>query len=330
MVKTFTHPWYPRAGGHETASHCVGGPGRRASLRRVTGAAGLDRRRARQGQLAILVAAVAWSTAGLAQRGLDASPATQVAGRATFAALALLALVVATERRRTMTAFRAMGRSGLAMAVFLAISSGSFLLALNHTTVANVLFMQAAAPMMAALLGWGLLHERIDGRTWAALGLAAVGVALMAAGSIDAGAAAVGLPFLMTASFAAVIVIARHRRDVSMMPATCASQVLVVLACLPFVSPGSATGSDWVILAALGIGQMGVGLAFLTIGARLIPPAQVAVISLLEIVLGPLWVWLAYDERPGLTTVAGGLVVVAAVVVQAAGPAPIEEPEAHV
>ena len=330
MVKTFTHPWYPRAGGHETASHCVGGPGRRASLRRVTGAAGLDRRGARQGQLASHVAAVAWSTAGLAQRGLDASPATQVAGRATFAALALLALVVATERRRTMTAFRAMGRSGLAMAVFLAISSGSFLLALNHTTVANVLFMQAAAPMMAALLGWGLLHERIDGRTWAALGLAAVGVALMAAGSIDAGAAAVGLPFLMTASFAAVIVIARHRRDVSMMPATCASQALVVLACLPFVSPGSATGSDWVILAALGIGQMGVGLAFLTIGARLIPPAQVAVISLLEIVLGPLWVWLAYDERPGLTTVAGGLVVVAAVVVQAAGPAPIEEPEAHV
>lgn len=330
MVKTFTHPWYPRAGGHETASHCVGGPGRRASLRRVTGAAGLDRRRARQGQLAILVAAVAWSTAGLAQRGLDASPATQVAGRAAFAAVALLALVVATERRRTVTAFRAMGRSGLAMAVFLAISSGSFLLALNHTTVANVLFMQAAAPMMAALLGWGLLHERIDGRTWAALGLAAVGVALMAAGSFDAGAAAVGLPFLMTASFAAVIVIARHRRDVSMMPATCASQVLVVLACLPFVAPGSATGSDWAILAALGIGQMGVGLAFLTIGARLIPPAQVAVISLLEIVLGPLWVWLAYDERPGLTTVAGGLVVVAAVVVQAVGPAPIEEPEAHV
>ena len=120
----------------------------------------------------------------------------------------------------------------------------------------------------------------------------------MAAGSFDAGAAAVGLPFLMTASFAAVIVIARHRRDVSMMPATCASQVLVVLACLPFVAPASASDSDWAILAALGVGQMGLGLAFLTIGARLIPPAQVAVISLLEVVLGPLWVWLAYEERP--------------------------------
>ena len=147
----------------------------------MTGASGLERRRAREGQLAILVAATAWSTAGLAQRGLDASPATQVTGRAAFAAVALFGFVLAAERRGTLRAFRRMGRSGLAMAAFLAISSGSFLLALNYTTVANVLFMQAAAPMMAALLGWVLLSEPVDGRTWVALVLAAAGVALMAA-----------------------------------------------------------------------------------------------------------------------------------------------------
>jgi drug/metabolite transporter (DMT)-like permease len=288
----------------------------------VKGASGLERRRAREGQLAILVAAVAWSTAGLAQRELDADPATQVAGRAVFAGIALFGLVLATERRGTLDAFRSMGRSGLALAVFLAISSGSFLLALNYTTVANVLFMQAAAPMMAALLGWVLLSERVDARTWVALALAGAGVVLMAAGSFEAGAAAVVLPFVMTASFAMVIVIARHRREVSMMPATCASQVLVVLACAPFVTLASVSRSDWAILAALGVGQMGLGLAFLTIGARLIPPAQVAVISLLEVVLGPLWVWLAYGERPGAATVVGGLVVVAAVVVQASGSPP--------
>lgn len=280
---------------------------------------GLDRRRAREGRLAILVAAVAWSTAGLAQRELDATAVTQVAGRAAFAAVALLVLVLAMERRGTLRAFRAMGRTGLAMAVFLGISSGSFLLALNHTTVANVLFMQAAAPMMAALLGWALLSERVDRRTWVALALAGAGVLLMAAGSFDAGVAAVLLPFVMTASFAVVIVIARHRREVSMMPATFASQVLVVAVCAPFVSLASVGPNDWWILAALGVGQMGLGLAFLTIGARLIPPAQVAVISLLEVVLGPLWVWLAYDERPSAATMVGGAVVVAAVLLQAAG-----------
>ena len=281
--------------------------------------AGPEWRRAREGRLAILLAAVAWSTAGLGQRGLDATAVTQVAGRAFFAALALFALVLAMERRGTVRAFLGMGRSGLAMTVFLAISSGAFLLALNHTSVANVLFMQAAAPMMAALLGWVLISEPVDGRTWAALLLAGAGVAVMAAGSLDAGIGAVGLPLLMTASFAMVIVIARHRRDVSMMPATCASQVLVVVVCAPFVTLGSVGGGDWAILAALGVGQMGLGLAFLTIGARLIPPAQVAIISLLEVVLGPLWVWLAYDERPSAATLAGGAIVVAAVVVQAVG-----------
>ena len=302
--------------------------------------AGLEQRRAREGQLAIALAAIAWSTAGLAQRQLDATPVTQVAGRAAFAALALLALVLVTERSRTLRAFVEMGRWGIAMTVFLGLSSGVFLLSLNYTSVANVLFMQAAAPMMAALLGWLFLREGIDGRTWVSLLLAGAGVVLMAAGSVEAGAAAILLPLLMTASFAAVIVIARHRREVSMMPATCASQVLVVAACLPFAEVGSAGDDDWLVLAALGVGQMGVGLALLTVGARLIPPAQVAVISLLEIVLGPLWVWLAYDERPGAATVAGGAVVVAAVVVQAwrpgssgrvrQGPLPESVPEAHV
>jgi len=194
--------------------------------------------------VAILVAAVAWSLAGLGQRGLDVTPATQVAGRALFAFLALLAVVAVTERSGMIGSFRSLGRDGLALAVFLAISSGTFLLALNYTSVANVLFLQAAAPMMAALLGWVLLSERISRRTWVAMLMAAVGVAAMVAGSFDAGALAVVLPIVMTATFAMVIVIARHRRDVSMLPATCASQALVLVVVVPFASFASATTRD--------------------------------------------------------------------------------------
>ena len=61
-------------------------------------------------------------------------------------------------------------------------------------------------------------------------------------------------------------------------------------------------GDDVLALAALGAGQIGLGLVFLTIGARLIPAAQVALITLLEVVLGPLWVWLAIDEKPSTAT----------------------------
>jgi drug/metabolite transporter (DMT)-like permease len=276
-----------------------------------------ERRDARRGRLAIVVAAVAWSTAGLGQRELDVSPATQVAGRALFAALALLLVLWATDRRRLTVPFREMGRWGAAATVLLAVSSGTFMLALNHTTVANVLFMQAAAPVMAALLGWWLLSDTIAPRTWAAMGVAAAGVSLMVAGSLSAGLLAFALPFVMTAAFAGVIVIARHRREVSMLPATCASQVLLVPLVAPFASFASASGRDWAVLAALGIGQIGLGLALLTVGARLIPPAEVALISMLELVLGPLWVWLAYEEVPAAATLAGGAIVAVAVLMQA-------------
>lgn len=265
----------------------------------------------------MLVAAVAWSSAGLAQRELDATPATQVLGRALFAFFALLALVALTERAGIVTSLRSLGRYGVAVAVCLAISSGTFFLALNYTTVANVLFLQAASPILAALLGWVLLSERITRRTWLAMAVAGLGVGLMVAGSLDAGAVAVILPLVMTISFAAVIVITRYRRDVSMMPATCASQAIIVVVMAPFASLGSATAQDWRLFAALGLFQMGVGLALLTVGARLLPPAEVALLSLLEVVLGPLWVWLAYEERPTAMTLVGGAVVTAAVIIQA-------------
>ena len=282
----------------------------------------------RQGQLLILLAAVLWSTAGLGQRTLDASAATQVAGRALFAALALFLAVVVLERAGTVDAFRTMGRWGLAFAVLMAISSGTFMLALNHTSVANVLFMQAAAPMLAAALGWALLGDPIGPRTALAIGVAIVGVGVMVVGSLDSGLFGTILPFVMSASFAGVVVIARHRSEVSMLPGTCLSQVLVFAAAAPFAAFATVGARDVAVLAALGAFQMGAALLLLTVGARLIPPAEVALISLVEVVIGPLLVWIVYDEEPAAATLLGGAVVLVAVAIQAAArqPGPSGEP----
>jgi len=77
-----------------------------------------SRHTSRNGRIAILVAAGAWSLAGLGQRGLDATPATQVAGRALFAFLALLVVVTVTERSGITGSFRSLGRDGLAVAIW--------------------------------------------------------------------------------------------------------------------------------------------------------------------------------------------------------------------
>jgi drug/metabolite transporter (DMT)-like permease len=275
-----------------------------------------ESRRQRRGQIYVALAAVAWSTAGVLQRQLTLDTPTQVAGRAAFAGVALLAYVTVVERGRVVRAFRSVGLAGVAVALCVATASGSFISALNHTTVARVLFILAVAPVLAALLARVALGEQITPRTVQAMALALAGVTVMLGAPGEGSLAGDGLAFLAAFAFALMIVITRWRHDVSMAPATCLSQAILVVAFLPFASPGEIGGADVFWLAALGVGQIGLGFALLTVGARLIPAAQVGLITLLEVVLGPLWVWLALDERPSALTLVGGAIVIVAIVIQ--------------
>ena len=270
----------------------------------------------RRGQLFVALAAVAWSTAGVLQRELTVDTATQLAGRALFALLFVGAFVAVVNRGGTVEAFRSMGWAGLAVAACTAIASGCFIVALNHANVANVLFMQALSPIAAALLAWVALGEAVTRRAMVAMAVAVLGVVLMVGSAGSGGFVGVGASFLMMLSFAVGLVITRHRREVSMAPAICLSQVFVLLFAAPFADPASITRRDLALLALLGVAQMGLGLIFLVIGARLIPAAEVALITLLEVVLGPLWVWLSISERPSPATIVGGCVVILAVLLQ--------------
>jgi len=277
-----------------------------------------------KGRAFVALAAVVWSTAGLFQRELAVDTATQIAGRAAFAALGLLVYVVATERRETLRAFRALGLSGLAVAALIAVSSASFIAALNHASVANVLFMMALAPIFAAALGT-LVGDPVDRRTWAAMGIAVVGVGVMVGGPGHPSSLGQLLSLIMSVSFAGILVITRHRREISMAPGTVLSQLVLLVAFAPFADFGGAGPRDVTLLAAFGITQVCFGFIFLTIGARLIPAGEVALITLLEIVLGPLWVWLFLSERPSTATLVGGAIVLAAVLSQVqARPAPVQ------
>ncbi len=272
--------------------------------------------RRRRGQIYVALAAVAWSTAGVLQRQLTLGASTQVFGRAAFAGVALLGYVAIVERGRVLRGFKSVGGAGVAVALCVAIASGCFIGALNHASVARVLFILAVAPVLAALLARATLGEPVSRRTALAMVLALCGVAVMLGAPGEASLTGDGLAFVAALAFSVMIVITRWRHEVSMAPATCLSQAILVAAFLPFASPGEISGDDLAWLAALGIGQIGLGFALLTVGARLIPAAQVGLITLLEVVLGPVWVWLALDERPGTLTLVGGAIVIAAIVLQ--------------
>lgn len=285
-----------------------------------------DRRR---GQLFAIGAALAWSSGGILQRQLALTAATQIVGRAAFAFIAILSYVVITERGQLKAALRsALAPPAILVAVSFATASGLFVLALNHTTVAHALIIQALTPILAAFLGARGLHERVNVRTWATMLLAVVGVAVMVdasgQGSLTGDAMAFGPPI----AIAVAIVVTRKHREVSMAPATCLGQAFLILFVGPLASgPVAARDLPW--LAALGFVQLGLGLICFSVAARLIAAAEMAVISLLEVVLGPVWVWIGVQEQPNATTAIGATLVLLALVIQLREPDVVDHSEAE-
>jgi len=271
---------------------------------------------ARGGRLLVAAAAVCWSAGGLIARLVDTDPWTTVLWRGMFCAAFLTGVTGWRERRRTLDAFLAMGATGLGMAVCFATASTCFIVALSRTSVANVLIIQSLSPFMAGLLGWAWMGERVAGRTWAAMGVALLGSTIMVSRYFYTEVAgALGgdlLAFTVALAFAIATVLLRRNRHVPMLPAAALAAALTsVVAAIPG-RPGAVDAGDLLLLAFFGAGQLGFGMILFTAGARRIPVAEAALIAVLESVLGPLWVWLALGENPGLPSVLGGAIVLAA------------------
>ena len=272
---------------------------------------------ARSGRLLVGAAAMCWSTGGLIARLVDTDPWTTVFWRGIFCAAFLVAVTALREGRRTPDVFLGMGGGGLAMGGGLAIPATSVNKGQHRTPVANVLIIQSLSPFMAGLLGWLWMGERVAGRTWAAMGMALLGSAIMVSRYFytETTAGSIGgdlLAFTVALAFALATVILRRNRHVRMLPAAALSAALSSLFTAAAAQPGTAGAGDLGLLALFGSGQLGLGMILFTAGARRIPVAEAALIGVLESVLGPVWVWLAIGENPGVPSLVGGAIVLAA------------------
>jgi drug/metabolite transporter (DMT)-like permease len=145
------------------------------------------------------------------------------------------------------------------------------------------------------------------------MAVAAAGLGLSVAGSLQghalAGMAVSGIVVLcMSGNY----VVVRHRRDVGMGPAIWLAGLLSGLVALPFAAPQNVTWSQLPWLLALSPGQLLGGLLLYMASLKRIPAGRAALLGLLELVLGPVWVWLFDGEKPDDLTLLGGAVVIAA------------------
>ncbi|HEU5195250.1 MAG TPA: DMT family transporter [Methylomirabilota bacterium] len=267
----------------------------------------------RHGALLVASAAVCWSSGALIARLAGTGPWTTNLLRSLFAS-AFLALALSAVNRRSIAAqCRELGAPGVAVAACMSLASTCFILSLAHTSVANTLILMSTGPYVAGVLGWLVLGERVAVRTWICMGVALAGAVVMVSGSATR-AAILGdlLAVVMATSFATATVIVRRHPDIQMAPAAVLATALTALVALPLANPREASGRDLALLAFFGVGQFGVGFLLFMRGARLLPAAETSLIGMLETVLGPIWVWLVLGERPGPAALAGGALILGA------------------
>lgn len=272
----------------------------------------------RWGIVLVAASSVAYSTAGFYTRLIPLDPWTILFWRGLFASGFIAAWVLAQEGRRLPAAFRAMGWPGLVVAACSGIGTILFIHAFRQTSVAQVMIILATLPFVTAAIGWIAFGLRESRATLAASAVALLGVGLMV-GGVGAGGLAPGqfageaLAFGSTLLIAVMMLTIRRHRATPMLPAVAASALLAAVLAWPLAAPWAVDAREIAELALFGTTQFGLGLLLLTLGTRLVSATESALVGTLEVPLAALWVWLAFDQVPRWSTIAGGMAVVAAV-----------------
>jgi drug/metabolite transporter (DMT)-like permease len=265
------------------------------------------------GVLYAVGAAAVFSTAGVIVRRIEL-PAWDVSFWRSALLVATMLPLLFWQRRGLLIDVRNAGPALLLSALLLAGSFVAFILALGLAPVANVLLMFGATPFITALLARLFLGEPpLHGHTLLATAAAVVGLAISVAGSLQAGAlGGMAVALIVVLCMSGNYVVVRHRRDIGMAPAIWLAGVISAAVALPFAEPANVTWQQVPWLLALSPGQLAGGLLLYMASLKRIPAGQAALLGLLELVLGPVWVWLFDGEKPDDLTLVGGAIVIAA------------------
>ncbi len=277
----------------------------------------------RAGVLFVVVAAALWSLMSLAIRQIEVADTWQVLFWRSAGAIPVLGLWVAIRSNgHPIARIRGTGWAGVIGGLALVAAFGGAIHAIQSTTVANAVFLFSASPFLAALLGWVTLREPVRPATWAAIALAGIGMFVMVREGLAAGALSGNLAALASAlGFATFTVALRHGHLTENMPVSLLGCVFsVIVAGLVLAASGTTfrpPAQDIAIAVAMGAVILAVGMILYTLGSRVLPAAEATLLSLVEVMLAPVWVWLALSETASPATFAGGAVVLAAVVLNA-------------
>lgn len=231
--------------------------------------------------------------------------------RGFLSALGFLLIALMRYGRGTLAAYRRCGWTGIAVALLFSLTSCGFVLGNQYTKAGNVLMILASAPLIAAVLSWIILKERLPGRTWLAISLCMVGIAMIALDDVGAGSWVGNAFALMAASTLAInFTLCRTRPGVDMSPMLVFNGIIVGSVAGLFWLAGSDTTLPTVnqlsVVVLLCLIILPCGVTLLQRGPLYLPSAEVGLLLLLEVVLGTLLAWWILKEQPSPVALLGG------------------------
>jgi drug/metabolite transporter (DMT)-like permease len=268
-----------------------------------------------RGSLLVLMAALAWSTAGLFTHALAVDVWTILFWRSVFGAFIVSGYLICVRREPLVSTIIGMERSAWFVAGISAAGMVVFIPALRLTAVANVALIYASMPLLAAFIGWIFFGDKITGRILLACTGVVLGATVIVSSSLSAGVGFAGniLALLMTLAMAIMALAFRRNAALPAVVMVVVSNVFAAGVALPFANPFSVNPQQFGLLALFGLVQMALGLVFFSLGSKLLPASTTALIGAVEAPIAPLWVWLTYGEVPALPTFVGGTFILAAV-----------------
>jgi len=277
------------------------------------------KREARLGLVFVFMAGVLWSTVGLGIRLIEEATVWQILLYRSISLSLFLAIVIYLRSKENLfTVIRAAGLPACAAGLALVGAYSGAIYGIQSTSVATAMLLFACAPFIAAILGWLFLREKVRKATWISILFAMLGIGIMvqdkSTGSALLGSlAALGSAF----GFAVFTVALRWGRSVEMLPAVLLSGIFAIFItssiCLLSGLPFQISVNDTGISMGMGVFQVGAGLVLYTLGSKTLPAAELTLLSLAEVLLGPVWVYLFLNEVVTLSTLVGGLILLLAI-----------------
>ena len=263
----------------------------------------------RSAVLLLVASAVLWSLGGVLIKSIEWPSLAKAGGRSAIACV----LLVCWLRRPKFT----WSASQIGAALAYAGTVSLFVVANDRTTAANAIFLQYTAPIYVALFGSWLLGEPARRIDWICIVIALAGIALFFCDQFSPR----GLTGILAAlasgmSFGVMVMLLRKERDTSPASALLLGNILTAAIGLPFAIGHPLTAPEAGALALLGVVQLGIPYILYSLAIRHVTALEAILVPMLEPILNPLWVDLAKGERPGPWSLAGGALVLGAVLLR--------------